>query len=98
MRRFWRRFEPPIVSTGRHASELAARYPLSMASPPARNVLNSSLANVQSLRASETEPHLEIHSVDAVARGIANGIMVHLRGQCRLRRPSKAIVRERRCG
>jgi anaerobic selenocysteine-containing dehydrogenase len=53
--------------------ELALKYPLAMISPPARNFLNSTFVNVQSLRATEGEPHLDIHPVDAAARGIAHG-------------------------
>jgi anaerobic selenocysteine-containing dehydrogenase len=44
-----------------------------MISPPARHFLNSSFVNVESLRASEGEPLLEIHATDAAARGIADG-------------------------
>ena len=40
--------------------ELAARYPLAMISPPARNFLNSTFVNVASLRGIEGEPVLEI--------------------------------------
>ncbi|SCC95669.1 putative oxidoreductase YoaE [Thiomonas sp. X19] len=58
------------------APELAARYPLAMISPPARNFLNSSFVNVDSLRALETEPSLLIHPEDAAARGISDGQMV----------------------
>ncbi len=58
------------------APELAARYPLAMISPPARNFLNSSFVNVDSLRATEGEPHLDIHPEDAAARGIVHGAMV----------------------
>ncbi len=53
--------------------DLAARYPLAMISPPARNFLNSSFVNVKSLRAIEREPLLEIHPDDAAARGISSG-------------------------
>ena len=56
--------------------ELAARYPLAMISPPARNFLNSSFVNVISLRAIEGEPLLEIHPDDAAARGIDDGQLV----------------------
>lgn len=52
---------------------LAARFPLAMISPPARNFLNSTFVNVQSLRDIEGEPLLEIHPQDAAARGIADG-------------------------
>jgi anaerobic selenocysteine-containing dehydrogenase len=58
--------------------ELAAKYPLAMISPPARNFLNSSFVNVQSLRATEGEPHLDIHPVDAASRGIEHGEMVRI--------------------
>jgi anaerobic selenocysteine-containing dehydrogenase len=68
---------PPYESAD-YAPELAARYPLSMISPPARNFLNSSFVNVESLRSTEGEPHLDIHPVDAQAREIANGAMVRI--------------------
>jgi anaerobic selenocysteine-containing dehydrogenase len=58
--------------------ELAARYPLAMISPPARNFLNSSFVNVQSLRATEGEPHLDIHPRDAAARAIGDGDMARI--------------------
>jgi anaerobic selenocysteine-containing dehydrogenase len=58
--------------------ELAARYPLAMISPPARNFLNSSFVNVKSLRDIEGEPLVEIHADDAAARGLADGVMVRV--------------------
>jgi anaerobic selenocysteine-containing dehydrogenase len=58
--------------------ELAAKYPLAMISPPARNFLNSTFVNVQSLRATEGEPHLDIHPDDAAARGIVHGDMARI--------------------
>lgn len=57
---------------------LAAKYPLAMISPPARNFLNSSFVNVTSLRATEGEPRLDIHPDDCAARGIADGEMVRI--------------------
>ncbi len=57
-------WEPPNVN---------ARYPLAMISPPARNFLNSTFANVKSLRDIEGEALVEISSVDAQARGINDG-------------------------
>jgi anaerobic selenocysteine-containing dehydrogenase len=57
---------------------LAARYPLAMISPPARNFLNSTFVNVKSLRPAEGEPQLEIHPRDASARGIADGATVRV--------------------
>ena len=67
---------------------LAGRYPLAMISPPARNFLNSTFVNVQSLRDTEGEPHLDIHPQDAAARGIADGSAVRVfndRGSLALR-------------
>jgi anaerobic selenocysteine-containing dehydrogenase len=49
-----------------------------MISPPARNYLNSTFVNVQSLRDAEGEPHLEIHPQDAAARGISDGTRVRV--------------------
>ncbi len=55
-----------------------ARYPLAMISPPARNFLNSTFVNVQSLRDIEGEPLLEIGEADALARGISSGDVVRV--------------------
>ena len=52
------------------------RYSLAMISPPARNFLNSSFVNVQSLREMEGEPLLEINAQDAASRGIQSGDVV----------------------
>jgi anaerobic selenocysteine-containing dehydrogenase len=68
--------------------DLARRYPLAIISPPARNFLNSTFVNVQSLRATEGEPTLDIHPLDAAARGIADGDRVRVyndRGELTLR-------------
>ncbi len=59
-------------------------YPLAMISPPARNFMNSTFANVKSLRAIEGEPLLEISAADAATRRIESGDMVRVfngRGQ-----------------
>jgi anaerobic selenocysteine-containing dehydrogenase len=58
--------------------DLAEKYPLAMISPPARNFLNSTFVNVQSLRATEGEPHLDIHPLDAATRGIEDKDMVRI--------------------
>lgn len=57
---------------------LSKQYPLGMISPPARNFLNSSFVNVQSLRDTEGEPHLDIHPEDAAKRQIASGDLVRI--------------------
>ncbi|NMM91156.1 molybdopterin oxidoreductase [Rhodococcus sp. SRB_17] len=56
----------------------SSAYPLTMISPPARNFLNSTFVNVQSLRDIEGRPLLEIHPADAQARGIADGAVVRV--------------------
>ena len=56
----------------------SAAYPLAMISPPARNFLNSTFVNVDSLRTIEREPLLEIHADDAAARGISTGQVVRV--------------------
>jgi anaerobic selenocysteine-containing dehydrogenase len=71
------RHVPPYESA-QSAPALAARYPLAMISPPARNFLNSSFVNVRSLRDIEGEPLLELHPEDARARGIADGSVVRV--------------------
>lgn len=70
-------YTPPYESV-QSTPELAKKYPLAMISPPARNFLNSSFVNVQSLRDVEGEPHLDIHPDDASARGIVHGNMVRV--------------------
>ena len=77
-------YNPPVeVSNGKSEA-----YPLAFLSPPARNFLNSSFANIARFRELEREPHLDMHPHDAAARGIADGDMVRVfndRGTHRLR-------------
>ena len=73
----------------------STRYPLAMISPPARNFLNSSFVNVESLRDIEGEPLLELHADDAAARGITDAQVVRVfndRGEyiCKARVSSRA--------
>jgi anaerobic selenocysteine-containing dehydrogenase len=56
----------------------AQRYPLAFISPPCRNFLNSSFANLPFALASEKEPRLDIHPDDARSRGIADGAKVRV--------------------
>ena len=63
-------YVPPHESL-RSNPALAARYPLAIISPPARNFLNSSFANLPRFLAAEGgRPKLLIHPQDAQARGI----------------------------
>jgi anaerobic selenocysteine-containing dehydrogenase len=68
---------PPRESS-EHDPVLAGRYPLAMISPPARNFLNSSFVNVDSLRAPIGEPRLDIHPADAATRQIVDGQRVRV--------------------
>jgi anaerobic selenocysteine-containing dehydrogenase len=80
--------------------QLAQKYPLSFLSPPVRNFLNSSFANLPRFRDAEGEPSLELHSADAAKRGIADGDMARVfndRGSFTLRarvndKPRRGVV------
>jgi anaerobic selenocysteine-containing dehydrogenase len=73
-------------------------YPLAMISPPARNFLNSSFVNVESLRALEGEPLLEMHADDAAARGLQSGDTVRVFNQRGVYRCKLKISRRARVG
>jgi len=67
---------------------LAARYPLAFISPPARNFLNSSFANLPAFVAEERGPSLLIHPEDAAPRAIVSDDVVRIhndRGEFRAR-------------
>ncbi len=87
----------PPYESAEHAPELAARYPLAMISPPARNFLNSTFVNVESLRATEGEPHVDLNPADAAHRNIADGDQVRVfndRGSMRARARVSERARE----
>ena len=79
---------------------LARKYPLNFLSPPVRNFLNSSFANLKRFRDAEGEPALELHSADAAPRGIRDGDRVRVfndRGSVELRarvndKPRRGVV------
>jgi anaerobic selenocysteine-containing dehydrogenase len=70
-------YTPPRESVDSNPA-LASRYPLAMISPPARNALNSTFANLPVFVESEQTPQLEIHPDDAAQRGIATGDRVRV--------------------
>ena len=70
-------FVPPRESVASNPA-LAKRYPLAFISPPARNFLNSSFANLPAFVAEEKTPRLEIHPDDAQPRAIATGDRVRI--------------------
>ena len=76
------------------APQLAEKYPLAFISPPARNFLNSSFANLPFALAEAGEPYLDIHPADAAPRGIADGDRVRIYNQ-RGSFAAKARVSER---
>jgi anaerobic selenocysteine-containing dehydrogenase len=59
--------------------ELVKRYPLTLISSPAHTFLNTTFANVTSLRRQAREPEVLLHPADAERRGIAVGAMVTVR-------------------
>ncbi len=70
-------FVPPRESAASNPT-LARRYPLAFLSPPARNFLNSSFANLPAFLAEEKTPRLELHPDDARARAIVTGDRVRI--------------------
>jgi len=70
-------YVPPRESA-QSAPPLAKKYPLAFISPPARNFLNSSFANLAFALQEAGEPTLDIHPADAAARAIADGDRVRI--------------------
>jgi anaerobic selenocysteine-containing dehydrogenase len=70
-------FVPPRESVASNPL-LAARYPLAFLSPPARNFLNSSFANLPVFTGEEKTPKLDIHPADAASRAIESGDIVRI--------------------
>lgn len=53
-------------------------HPFKLATPPARNYLNSSFNETPTSRAREGRPHAKINPADLARLGIAHGEMIHL--------------------
>jgi len=70
-------YNPPAELASSNPS-LARRYPLSFLSPPRRNFLNSTFANLPRFREDDRPPELELHADDAAARGIRDGDRVRV--------------------
>lgn len=68
---------PPYESEER-SPDLVRRFPLALICPPAHSFLNSTFANVASLRRSAGKPTLEIHQQDALPRAIEAGAIVRI--------------------
>jgi anaerobic selenocysteine-containing dehydrogenase len=71
-------FVPPRESIASNPA-LARRYPLAFISPPARNFLNSSFANLPAFVAEEGAPRVHLHPDDAAARSLVDGETVRIR-------------------
>jgi anaerobic selenocysteine-containing dehydrogenase len=56
--------------------ELAARFPIRLITPAAHHFLNSSFADMPTMRKKQRRPAIELNPVDAAARGIADGAWV----------------------
>jgi anaerobic selenocysteine-containing dehydrogenase len=70
-------YVPPRESA-QSAPQLAKQYPLAFISPPARNFLNSSFANLPFALKEAGEPFLDVHPADAATRGIVDGSAVRI--------------------
>jgi anaerobic selenocysteine-containing dehydrogenase len=66
---------PPYESVEREPA-LVERYPLTLISSPAHTFLNSTFANITSLRRQAREPEVLLHPADAERRGIGAGMVV----------------------
>lgn len=58
--------------------DLAAKFPLQLVSPPHPAFLNSTFANVPSLREQAAEPTVELSPSDCLARGLTDGDTVRV--------------------
>ncbi|MCD6044073.1 MAG: molybdopterin oxidoreductase, partial [Burkholderiales bacterium] len=70
-------YNPPAELASSNPS-LARKYPLSFLSPPRRNFLNSTFANLPRWRDDDRPPELELHAEDAASRGIRDGDRVRV--------------------
>jgi anaerobic selenocysteine-containing dehydrogenase len=70
-------YNPPAESPSSNP-QLAAKYPLSFLSPPRRNFLNSSFANLARFREDDKEPEIELHPEDARTRDVRDGDRVRV--------------------
>lgn len=66
------------LTEGSESEELTGRYPLQLVIPPAHHFLNSSLGDAERCIRGEKRPCLLLHSEDAEARGIEEGVLVRV--------------------
>jgi anaerobic selenocysteine-containing dehydrogenase len=78
----------PELESPEASPALFGRYPLKLLTPKEQHFLGSSFANLPSFRRMAGEPIVELHRLDAEARGIEDGAPVEIandRGSCRMR-------------
>ncbi len=66
---------------------LAAKFPLALNTPPARNFMNSTFANIEELAKPHGAPTIQLHPADARARNVREGERVRVwntRGEMKL--------------
>jgi anaerobic selenocysteine-containing dehydrogenase len=68
-------YTPPYESSERDPA-LVARFPLTLISSPAHTFLNTTFANITSLRRQAREPEVLLHPADAERRAIGAGAVV----------------------
>lgn len=68
---------PPAESADSNPA-LAKRFPIQLLSPPSPHFLNSTFANVDSLKNAAVEPVVYLHPDDAASRDIAEGDIVRV--------------------
>jgi anaerobic selenocysteine-containing dehydrogenase len=74
-----RGFDPLPTYTPPHEysdAALTAQFPLALNTPPARNFMNSTFANIEALARPHGAPTVQLHPEDALKRGIADGVAV----------------------
>ena len=70
-------YHPPRESPAT-APQRAEHFPLAFISPPTRNFLNSTFANIASLKTVDRTQRIELHPSDAASRAISDGAQVRV--------------------
>ncbi|MCS6884388.1 MAG: molybdopterin oxidoreductase family protein [Acidobacteriota bacterium] len=88
-------FTPPAESAISDPQK-AAKYPITLLSPPAHSFLNSTFVNIRRLKEAEREPTVELSQEDAEKRCIRSGMLVRVynaRGEVLLRAVVSSRIR-----
>ncbi|MEQ1594582.1 MAG: molybdopterin oxidoreductase family protein [Casimicrobium sp.] len=79
-------------------SALMREFPLSLNTPPARNFMNSTFANIAELAAPHGAPTVQLNPVDAAARGVTDGQRVRVFNQRGVMKLSARVTDDTRAG